>query len=252
MNQQEPEEMQYPNNQNSISEMLFSSNFNSHNKAEIDYSFLCLETVDLWLRLNYNQLDDHSSRKGIAYTFCLRGRRLLRSSQLLLLNGYLPESEILYRSLWETLMTLAYLIEDYSEERIKKYISFGHKSGWDLKTLTGNLLGEAAYLMYRELSLYVHPSNLGIGKMVYNNKFQVDAIHDYGSAGQLLVMNGDMAMAICEISNITFGLHQEWVDKQIEIYQTEIHQKSRSKIVELQNQEGSTVQAVLDWLRKHG
>lgn len=251
MDEQEPEELQYRNTRRSLSEVLFSLNLFAHNKAEIEYSFLCLETVDLWLKLNANSLD-YDSKKGIAYTFCLRGRRLLRASQLMLIDGYLPECEILFRSIWETLVTLAYLIEDPSESRAIKYLSFGQKSGWDLRLLTENLLGEGSYEMYRQLSLYVHPSNIGRIKLVYNDNLQPDAIHDFGKAGELLVMSGNKAVAICELSNKVFDFNQEWKEKHEEIYKTPIFQQNYERFIQLHAQGETSIQALLEWINAYG
>lgn len=248
MNPEEPEELQYFNNQKSIFEILYSLNLYTLDKAEIDYSFLCLRTVDLWLKLNYGPWEN-TSPKGIAYTFCLRGRRLLRASQILVFSGYLPESEILFRSTWETFLTLTYIMEE-PEKRGNKYLSFDYKSGWDLRLLTENMLGKEAYDKYREMSLYVHPFHLGTKKMVYKNTFQVDAIHDFGRAGELLSMIGTTAVAICEVSNKIFGDSEEWVAQHNEIYKTEIFQKYYHKVIELHEQGDTTTQALLDWLEK--
>ncbi len=49
MDNNNPDEIKYTEDRRSISEILSSLNLYEHEKAEIDYSFLCLETVDLWL-----------------------------------------------------------------------------------------------------------------------------------------------------------------------------------------------------------
>lgn len=251
MDNNDPDEIKYTEDRRSTSEILFSLNLYAHEKAEIDYSFLCLETVDLWLSLN-NGPWDYFSNKGISYSFCLRGRRLLRASQFMLFKGYLPESEILYRSMWETLMTLTYIIEDPSEERAKKYSSFDYKSGWDFRLLTENLLGENAYEFYRDLSLYVHPSNLGRGKMFYLNGFQRESIHNYDYSGELLVTLGNKAVALCEASNKIFDAKPEWLEKHNEIYQTAIFQKNFDKVSNLYDQGNATIRALQKWINQFG
>ena len=251
MEKDTPDESKYTDDRRSISEILFSLNLYGHKKEEIDYSFLCLETVDLWLSLNIGSWN-YFSNKGIAYTFCIRGRRLLRAGQFMLFKGYLPESEILLRSLWETLMTLTYIIEDPSEERAKKYSSFDYKSGWDFRLLTENLLGENAYETYRNLSLYVHPTNLGRGKMFYINSFYKDSIHNYDYAGELLVTFGNKAVALCEVSNKIFDPKPEWISKHNEIYQTDIFKKNYDKVSNLYNQGDPTILALQKWINQFG
>lgn len=246
----EPEEINYFEKRRSIDEILFGLNLYSHCKKEIDYSFLCLETVDLWLSINWGEWDI-LKKKGIAYSLVIRGRRLLRAGQFILFKGFLPEAEILFRSLWETMLILGYILDDPTESRAEKYINFGYKAGWDFRMLTEAMLGDEAYIFYQNMSTYAHPSNFGRAKLIYNKNFQIDSIHDYPRAGFLLVSSGNLAVALCELTNKIFPPNAQWVEKHEQIYQTEIFKRNIELTEELTKQDDNRMRYLFQWLAKY-
>jgi hypothetical protein len=103
--------------------------------------------------------------------------------------------------------------------------------------LCEDLLGEDSYNIYKMLSQYPHPYNLGRAKLVHHNKLQRSAIHNYEEAGKLLVQFGNSAVAICEETNVLFKEDPEWDKKHKEIYNTDIF-KENIKAVKSQIEKG--------------
>jgi len=228
----EPEELMYLNNRKSLTEMLFKLNLSSMKRAEIDYSFLCLDTVDLWLDL-HKDFGSLLEKKGVAFSFVLKGRRMLRSAQILLFNGFLPEAEILYRCIHETILVLAYILDDQTDERVKKYINFNQGKSWDFRFLSEQFLGEEQYQAYKNLSDYLHPSNFGRIKLLYKGYLQKDSIPEYDEAGVMLVIVGNAAVGLCELSNRVFPNNETWNQKHNDIYQTAIFKNNYSEAIEI-------------------
>lgn len=225
VSENKPEELEYLENHRSITEILYELNFSTKKRAEIDYSFLCLETVDLWLDLN-NETGSLLEKKGVAYTLVLRGRRILRSAQLLLFKGFLPEAEILLRCVQETILVLSYILDDSTDERLNKYLNFEQGRGWNFKFLSEDFFGKDFYQVYKNLSSYVHPGNFGRIKLLYKGYLQIDSIPEYDTAGVMLVSISDSAVALCELSNKIFPVNEKWDKKHNEIYQTTVFRNS--------------------------
>lgn len=244
-----PDEINYIEEPRSVDEILFGLNLYAHCKKEIDYSFLCHETVNLWLSTNLGDWEI-LKKKGITYSLVIRGRRLLRAEQLILFKGFLPEAEILLRSTWETLLVLGYILGDPTESRAEKYINFGYKSGWDFRMLTEAMFGDKLYIIYQNLSTYAHPSNFGRAKLIYQNNFQFDSIHDYQRAGFLLVHTGNLSVALCELANKIFPPNTQWIEKHEQIYQTEIFKRNAEVAEELSEQNNNPMEYLYQWLAK--
>lgn len=230
-------------------EELFRLNLIAHNRAEIDYSQLCLDAVDLWLN-KVKSSDNYSAKQNITITSILKGRRMLRAAQLQLFRGFLPEAEILYRSVLEVSLVLAYVLNDSTEGRAKKYLKFDKKQRWDFALLAREFVGEQMLEVYSNLSLYLHPHNLGNARLVHNNVLQRGAIHDYEHGGRLLVMLGNCAVGLCEQSNVLFGEDLAWDKKHQEIYETEIFKRNIKKAQEMIDQENEMVTKALTQLEK--
>lgn len=225
-----PEELKYFERLVDMDEVLFGLNLYAHNRGEIDYSILCLAVVDLWLK-KIGTLDNPSEKQNIAITSVLKGRRLLRGAQLQIFKGYLPESEILFRSIFETQLVLSYILDDPTDSRVKKYLTFDKKKIWDFRLLCEDLLGDGSYEIYANFSQYPHPYNVGRAKLVHHDKLQSSSMHDYDKAGQLLVQIGNAAVGLCEQSSKIFEDNPEWNKKHQEICDTEIS-KNNIKIVQ--------------------
>lgn len=220
-----PEELQYTERLTNADEILFGLNIYAHERAEIDYSILCLETVDLWLN-RVKSSENYSKKQNIAITSVLKGRRLLRAAQLQIFKGYLPEAEILLRSIFEVQLVLSYILGDSTDDRANKYLTFAEKKIWDFRMLCEDLLGEGSYEIYSKLSQYPHPYNMGRARLFYHGQLQSSAIHDYDHAGILLVHIGNSAVGLCERANVLFDDDPEWDKKHQEIYDTEIFKKN--------------------------
>jgi HKD family nuclease len=237
ISENEPEELQYIENHRSFTEILFELNLSTNKRAEIDYSFLCLETVDLWLNLN-KDFGNLVEKKGVAFSLILRGRRILRAAQLLLFKGFLPEAEILLRCINETVLVLSYILEDPTDKRLNKYLTFDKGKGWDFRLLSTEFLGEEHYQVYKNLSDYTHPGNFGRIKLLYKGYHQKDSIPEYDNAGMMLVTFSNLAVTLCEISNRIFPKNEMWDKKHEEIYETAIFKKVYEESIKLaQNNE---------------
>lgn len=232
-----------------LNENLFGLNLQAHCPKEIEYSFLCLDTVDLWLSEDHGKFDI-LGKKGIAHTLVIRGRRLLRGGQHLLFKGYIPEAEILLRSLWETVLVLRYILDDPTDKRAEEYISFGHSSKWKFKKLAKDMSSEEAYLEYMELSRYAHPFNFGREKLFHCHDVQIDAIHDYLKAGHHLVSFSNNAVALCEVANFVFTASENWIRKHEEIYKTEIFKRNFEVTEEMYANGNPVATTVIGWVEK--
>lgn len=220
-----PEELKYFERLVDMDEVLFGLNLYAHCRSEIDYAVLCLETVDLWLN-RVKSSEEYSKKQNIAITFVLKGRRLLRATQLQLFKGYIPEAEIIFRSVFEMHLVLAFVLEDSTDKRADKYLNLTGQGVWDFRLLCENLLGENSYDIYKGLSQYPHPYNLGRAKLSHHGKLQRSAIHNYEEAGKWLVQFGNATVGLCEQANILFEEDSEWNKKHQEIYDTEIFKKN--------------------------
>jgi hypothetical protein len=239
----------YFDRRQSLGEILFGLNLYAHCLKEVEYSFLCLETVDLWLSEDYGKFDI-LDKKGIAHTLVIRGRRLFRGGQHLLFKGFLPEAEILMRSLWETVLVLRYILDDPTDTRAKEYINFGYTANWKFTKLTKEMLSKEAYKIYMELSRYAHPYNFGREKLFYKNRVAVGAIHDYEKAGDYLVMFSNYAVALCEVANFVFTASENWFRKHEEIYKTEIFKRNFEVTEEMYAEGNPVVTTLFGWFEK--
>lgn len=239
-----PEELKYVERLTDGNEVFFGLNLYAHNRAEIDYSTLCLETVDLWLGA-VGSSSGYSSKQNIAITSVLKGRRLLRAAQLQIFKGYLPEAEILYRSIFEMQLVISYILSDLTDGRAKKYLTFEKKKIWDFRTLCEDLLGKGSYDIYASLSQYSHPFNLGRERLLYQGSLQPSAIHDYECAGRLLVVFGDSSVALCEKVNSLFIENIKWNEKHQEIYDTEIFKKNFKNVQKMIDDDNDLMKMVL-------
>lgn len=230
----------------SLTELLFEHNLFNSKKDEIDYSYLCLDTVDLWLSINkdYGSLLE---KKGVTFSFVLRGRRILRAAQFLIFKGFLPEAEILYRCINETILVLAYILDDPTDERVNKYITFEQGRGWDFRFLSEQLIGKELYQVYKNLSDYTHPGNFGRIKLLHQGFLQNDSVPDYDKAGMMLVLFGNAAVGLCELSNRVFPNNETWDQKHNEIYQTAIFSKNYDEAIKLAQSNDS----YREFFRKH-
>jgi hypothetical protein len=232
-----------------LGEELFQLNLYAHQKKEVDYSFLCLSVIDYWLEYlrEYKELTKEQTYAGI---FVLRGRRLLRSIQLVCIYGYLPEIEILGRSLFELQLITAYVFECSSNDRIDKYIESINKNAWDFKLLCEDLLGEGSYQYYKHLSKYTHNSSASTGSFVYQEHFQLSAIHDYRKAGYQLVLQSNVAVSLCELTQKVFPSNEEWKLRHEKIYETEIFIENYKNYQALILNNNETLKHVLQGLQK--
>lgn len=231
-----PEELKYFERLVDMDEVLFGLNLYAHCRSEIDYAVLCLETVDLWLN-RVKSSEEYSKKQNLAITFVIKGRRLLRAAQLQIFKGYIPEAEITYRSIFEIQLVLAFVLGAPNDKRVDKYLNLTGKGVWDFRLLCEDLLGEDSYEIYKMLSQYPHPYNLGRAKLVHHKKLQRSAIHNYEEAGKLLVQFGNSAVALCEEANVLFKEDPDWDKKHKEIYDTGIF-KENIKVVESQIEKG--------------
>lgn len=231
-----PKELKYFERLVDMEEVLFGLNLYAHCRSEIDYSILCLETVDLWLN-RVKSSEKYSKKQNLAITFVLKGRRLLRATQLQIFRGYIPEAEITYRSIFEIQLVLAFVLGDSTDKRVDQYLNLTGKGVWDFRMLCEDLLGENSYEIYKMLSQYPHPYNLGKVKLVHHNKLRRSAIHNYEDAEKLLVQFGNSAVALCEEANVLFDEDPVWDKKHKEIYDTNIF-KENIKVVESQIKKG--------------
>ncbi len=220
-----PEELKYVERMTDMNEVLFGMNLYAHNRAHIDYSILCLEAIDLWLNRMDKGAESYSAKQNVAITSVLKGRRLLRAGQLQLFKGYLPESEILARSIFEVQLVLGYILADPTDKRVNTYLA-DNKKTWDFRTLCNEFMGEKGYEIYKGMSQYPHPFNSGRIKLIRGGQLQRSSIHDYEHAGFLLVHLGNSAVGLCEQSNVLFDEDVEWNKKHQEIYGTEIFKKN--------------------------
>jgi hypothetical protein len=239
-----PEELQYTERSTDLNEILFGLNLYAHNKAEVDYSTLCLSTVDVWLD-RVESSAQYSAKQNVAITSVLKGRRLLRAAHLSIFKGYLPEAEILGRSMFEMQLVLSYILCDSTDGRVNKYLTFEKRKVWDFRTLCNELLGEEGYEIYIKLSQYPHPFNMGREKLIHNGQLQPSAIHDYEGAGRLLVQLGDAAVSLCEKSNVLFDADSKWEKMHQEVYDSDIFKKNFKVVQELIKNENALLSKVL-------
>ncbi len=246
-----PEELLYVERKADSNEILFGLNLYSHKKSEIDYSFLCLDTVDVWLDA-IKSSEGYSAKQNVAITSVLKGRRLLRAAQLQIFKGYLPEAEILYRSIFELQLVLSYILGDPTDGRIKKYLDFSKKKIWDFRMLCEDLLGKESYEIYANLSQYPHPFNLGRARLVHHGQLERSAMQDYEKSGVLLVMFGNAAVSLCEISNVLFeNVPSEWEGKHQEIFDTEIFKKNILNVQTKIETEDELMRTLLEKIEGH-
>lgn len=230
-----PLELQFFEDLRSQFEDLFTLNIFAHHKDAIDYNLLCLETVDFWLRQRAKVKHQTKQQKVLTLQI-LKGRRLLRSAQLILIKGFLPESEILLRSLLETQLITNYLVDDHHGERLRKYLEAQEKNIWGNRFLCEELFGIGYYDFYKHLCLYTHPSFSGLEVLLHGEMPQASAIHDYEKVAAILISFGNMAVSLCELANGVFPPDLEWDSKHYEIYDTDIFQKNYDVYLELYKQ----------------
>lgn len=230
-----PKELQFFEDLRSQYEDIFCINIISLHKNAIDYNYLCLESVDLWLN-DRIATEGQSNLQRIITLQVLKGRRLLRSAQLLLIKGFLPESEILLRSLFETQLITNFLVEDKDGGRLNKYLEFQDKNRWDTRYLCDELCGTGTYEFYKRLCQYTHSSSIGLSGLFYKDKEQPSAIHDYAAASTLLIFFGNLAVSLCELAIRLFPYDLKWEEKHQEIYNTDIFKKNYEVFLELYKQ----------------
>ena len=116
-----PIELQFFEDLRSPLEDLFSLNIYALHKDAIDYNLLCLETVDYWL-IQQAKVRNQTKQQKVLMLQILKGRRLLRSAQFILIKGFIPESEILLRSLLESILISNYLAYYPKGEHLINYM----------------------------------------------------------------------------------------------------------------------------------
>lgn len=190
-------------------------NFGSHNKSTANFSLKCLNILAIWINeleypIRWNKLDN---RKKVGILFVAKAYRLLRASQILISSGYLPESDILLRSLLEMQAMIFYILGDKSGKRAQKWIHSDHKQRWDSSLILENLSIDVSGA-YSNFCSVAHPHILGFQKFI---KFKKDSFvintgptTDYNLAEEKLALASLSAVGINEIANSAIIPSKDW------------------------------------------
>lgn len=193
-------------------EKCFELNFSSRKTDEILFSNLCLSSIDTWLNdLKITKEKELSDSEKLVILSVTKARRLLRSIQLLINSGQLPETIPLFRTLLENSILLAYILNDKTGKRITKYFSFtSPKQKWSFKLMSEEIIGKKIEGAYTDLSLYCHPHILGFSKIFHGKHIQRSAISDFDNAAEKLIQASVCAVGIVETANCVIPPSESW------------------------------------------
>jgi len=208
-----------------MKEQSFRIELDKNSKDSIMFSQLCLDVIDMWI-------DDlgtilPTDLQKVAIIVAHKSRRLLRASQLLLFSGYLPEAEIIHRSIIELTILVSYILNDETGKRAGKWLGFKIDQRWDFSMMSKEIMGDVAKDAYADLSSYCHPHVVGTAKYMRELdegilRFERGAIKDFDLAEKQIFYISNSAVGIIEILNKVIKPSDRWVEKHNEIINSKI------------------------------
>jgi hypothetical protein len=210
-----------------IKEQSFRIELEKNHKDVLIFSNLCLETIDVWIE--DTKFPSLTYKQKVAIITAHKSRRLLRSAQLLLFSGYLPEADIIGRSLLELTVLVHYIFSDKTEKRAKKWIHFNPHQRWDFSLISQEFMGDKLKGAYCNFSNYCHPHAAGSSRFLKEMeegwlRFERGPIKDFQSVKDQILWVSNTAVSVLETFSKEISPPQRWIEKHDEIINSEIFQ----------------------------
>ncbi len=210
---------------------------------------LCEFTMTSWnlSAIFFSSISDKTSenltpKQRVCIFMIAKAQRLLRAIYKLILSGNLPEAEILIRTLYEAQTLLFYILEDDSDKRANKWLSFDENQKWPSaeihEVFKDNDIKTRMKEFYSKLCLYPHNHRLSMDKFVRlnvdNQTFSVNsgpATSGFENDGELLKYAAMINASMCEIARNHFDLTSDFEDAYKELTKTKFYEQSMGQTV---------------------
>lgn len=221
-----------------LMEEVYSMNFDSRYRDVLDFTQaswnLCVITLELADGITL------TPKQRVIILMLGKFKRLLRAIYKLIIIGYWPEAEIIFRTLFEAKVLLVYIFDDLSEKTAEDWLN-NKNSRKNLKTMKG-LMSNYENLFekyYKGACMYAHNNILSISYYVQLKNGKFSMLDGPVNGGEDSLKNaagllGQCAMevgAMCELAVEHFEVTAEWETKNMELKAKPYFKKEFKKVL---------------------